>query len=119
MSYRIEFLATRPNTDVPFFYDAPEHAEQMASVDLIREEIAANEGAIEQYSKTYGENQLSCKIEIVFGDPQYWHMYMTQVNTQIPRGIINRNLYFLDHEHTLVLHWLDGLGGEGTIVQVA
>jgi hypothetical protein len=111
--------ATRPNTDVPFFYDAPEHASQMAVVDAIKAELEAVSGAVEHYSKTYSDDQLTCTQRWEFGDVTHWQNYMSSINTRLPRGIIDRNLYFLDNGHKLSFTWTDDFGQSGTVVQVA
>jgi hypothetical protein len=119
MTYRVTMTATRPDTSVPFFYDSPDHAEQMAVVDAIKQEMEIVEGVIESYSKTYSEDNLTCIQTWEFGNISYWQQYMTSINTRLPRGIINRNIYFLDHGHKLTFTWIDDNGVEGSVVQVA
>lgn len=119
MTYKLTMVATRPDTSAPFFYDSPEHAEQMSTVDAIRLEIASEEGAVEHYSKVYSDDQLTCTQVWEFGNVMHWQKFMTEINVRLPRGIINRNLYFLEHGHKLTFIWVDDNGVEGSVAQVA
>lgn len=120
MTYKATFIATRPNTDAPFFYDAPEHAEQMAAVDNIRANLASMpDNLLEFYSKTYSDDQLTCTINYGFKDYIVWQTFMSNINVSLPRGIVDRNIYFLDHGHKLTWAGTTPEGETGIIVQVA
>jgi hypothetical protein len=119
MTYKVTWVATRSNTDVSFFYDAPEHAEQMAVVDNIRANLAnMPDNLLEFYSKTYSDDNLTCTTNYGFKDPVVWQTFMSNINMSLPRGIIIRNTYFLDHGHQLILAITTPEGETGIIVQV-
>jgi uncharacterized phage-like protein YoqJ len=108
MAYISEFVATRPNTTIPFFYDSnnEEHKKIMETSQEILEHLK-KVGAVLSYEQSYSEDTLVCIRKIIFSNRPSFFQYLTALNNKIPTVMITRNQYFLDNGHSLILVWKD------------
>jgi uncharacterized phage-like protein YoqJ len=108
MAYISEFVATRPDTTVPFFYDSEqeEHKKIMETSREVLEQLKKF-GSVLSYEQTYSEDTLICTRTINFLNRDMFFQYLSALNNKQPTIMIIRNQYFLDNKHSLLLVWRD------------
>jgi hypothetical protein len=110
MAYISQFVASRLNTDAPFFYDSEneEHKKIMETSREILEHLKKS-GLVLDYEQTYSEDTLICTRIITFDNRGSFFQYLSALNNKQPTIMIIRNQYFLDNGHSLTLTWRDTL----------
>lgn len=108
MAYISEFIATRLDNSVPFFYDSDKE-EHKKIMETSREvlEYLKKVGSVLSYDQTYSEDKLVCIRKISFSKRDAFFQYLSVLNNKQPTIMIIRNQYFLDNSHSLMLVWRD------------
>ena len=108
----IIYKSTRPNLSAPFFVDAPEHA------GLVARWVELSDALDIKPIKEISDDQLEMTTKFVFESQELSAMYQFVIDENLPEWLAERNLYYVQHNHTLVGTRVNGIEEDNVFVTI-
>lgn len=94
--YTINYICTRPDTNIPFYHDSAEAAEAIAALESIRSSF---DGLV--YTNNVSQDGLTYTASYVYDSKDLNDQFMQDFYSQYPTFIVDRNAYYSSNNHTL------------------